>query len=769
MNTVLLRLLILFLAVILVPVSHSVEAKTKAKKWTTTEFDIRFYSPFASDLPLKILDDLKLSTAEKLELSALEDDLSKDLTKIAEYFESQGIDEPNLPVIEKAGAKRYVVFAYDFGGTDTVGRALHCGEVDLGSTKLGLRTTLTYNLKNIRNWNATGDRVSLYGTLAHELFHSIQRTYDLKAGSLKMCNWKDGDGFQPTVEGTASAAEALVLENKFPGYLKTLGLKAEATKETSSLFLSGVGLFPYSEREFLAVEIKKGKPDHGKELHYKTSSFWRYLAERYGGDAPVSVFDKLFKIKLSSPSISQRYKWLNRAVIRISGDPGIANSGETLYTVFSEFQAEFASYWDRYGITEDKWLEKVYSDCAEVPLSKKTSFYGEAVVSSSTGKIKEIVENGARCIKLEWQDATQDDDIKIEAKYGDMNVIDQLHLGVAYLETKGTIDSCYDKISVAKQDGSKKRKSKHLECSFGKVFPKEGEICKYKPWILGAEDKNEEGDFFGRDLGSTGRAILILTNIDSKPAETMKVKPPEGSELKIKFSLGRTKLADGRRYHPLITIQLRESNLMPSIPASVAGKFTPFSKNPFIKTAFEPESGYTLLNSQETDRYSIYGIKKPAAMLQSGLGATFQTISVNDPKKKYSILPISASEFRFGYTGPFNGIVSNESNALSSVCKYQMGQPIGQITKSDDEQLRFKISTDLCKLVGTELKKVDSISAEFIFPFGRRAFPETIPQDVITPGLELYIDEYLKELARRGLPLPPTVLLSDGSVPGQAV
>lgn len=254
--------------------------------------------------------------------------------------------------------------------------------------------------------------------------------------------------------------------------------------------------------------------------------------------------------------------------------------------------------------------------------------------------------------------------------------------------------------------------------------------------------------------------------MDDKPETTKKISVSEVDKLVLKFSIYRTSMIDGRRYRPVDMIQLRDiSNQIPS-PISAFSNYGAAAEFKFIGAAFSKGNS---ISTQNIDRYSFYGIKKPRPVLQSGLGSTFQTVSVADPKKKYSILPLAADEFQFGYIGPFKGVVSNETNAMSSLCRNSAVKPIGEITKSDDEQLRFKIDADLCILMPNgQSVKVDSVVAEFIYPFGRRAFPETAPQDVITPGLELYIDEYLKELARRGLIIPSTVLLSDGTHPNNA-
>ena len=141
-------------------------------------------------------------------------------------------------------------------------------------------------------------------------------------------------------------------------------------------------------------------------------------------------------------------------------------------------------------------------------------------------------------------------------------------------------------------------------------------------------------------------------------------------------------------------------------------------------------------------------------------------MAASNPAKKYSILPLD-EKFKFGVTGKMNAIVSNEKAATSALCNTSGMDPVMNVTTSAAEQLRFSVKTDLCKMTPNgRIEVVDKIDAEFVYAFGRRAYPATTAQDTITPELELYIDEYLKELVRRGVPLPSTVLMSDGSVPG---
>lgn len=171
---------------------------------------------------------------------------------------------------------------------------------------------------------------------------------------------------------------------------------------------------------------------------------------------------------------------------------------------------------------------------------------------------------------------------------------------------------------------------------------------------------------------------------------------------------------------------------------------------------------------QEIDRYTFYGIVTGTRVLPVGQGLGFQTALADDDEKIYYVSPAVAEEFKFGKTGPFKAVVGMVTGPSSVYCDSAKDDaPNANITRSDEFQLRFTVKTDICvyDAATDSAHVVDRMDAEFVLPFGRNYFRETAPSDVVTPGTELYIDEFLRDAALFGIPISPTVLLSDGTYP----
>ncbi|NNE65462.1 MAG: hypothetical protein HKN33_02765 [Pyrinomonadaceae bacterium] len=774
-----------FAALIILLLLASVSVGQEPTPWPTNEFEVR-WSSTKNDTIYSFNEWIRkkrLNPAERTRLENWETWITGTLKEIAGFYESRGLRPPHLRLLSDSEAgERYLVNVYPFEPADAPGgeglglfTTPNCGSVSNLNEIDPSQTTLNANLNDIpqdlpssRNREVLQLRKALYESLAHEMFHAIQFTYDKQVGSILWCSKEAGNGRAAVVEGTAVAAGVLAADAKFQGYIKNL-FRGDLS----------LGMYPFGgDFEFLKMKSKETETVQlKKDLEYKTSSFWRYLAERFGG---LRSFDVLFSRKLvaqGAPTLKDRYEWLNGNVTKITGTE--------MYILFPEFQAELGSYVEDSGGPEsryiragsrDLWLKWLYnpdpsatldkgsiagSGCSEVEINENNFFFGEVVYDLNN----QIFKNGATCIRFAWSDYVPPALIEVQAVTKSETLSRQVHLGVSRLQSGNDTDNCYDKIKKA----GKKARS-YLECAFGKTFyKKDDDSTHYRTWVLGTEEaEKKQSSFFERELAGSGSADLVFTNIAKDPNQTWIIPRFSNADaVKIQFSISSAEFFDGRNYEGPVQTQLRESESMFGTPPGMALLDTVGPMTGDNAGFFQSVSFGNLNQVPKIDRYSIYGIKKPAKALPNGLGASFRTVSVDDPTKSYTIAPLDP-KYKFEALGKMNAIVSNEKGENSAICMQKYGlKLILNVTKSDKKQLVFEVNADLCTLLPNgEVKKVDRIDAKFTYAFGRRAYPATAPQDVITPGLELYIDEYLKELSRRGVQFPPTVLMSDGSKPG---
>jgi hypothetical protein len=157
------------------------------------------------------------------------------------------------------------------------------------------------------------------------------------------------------------------------------------------------------------------------------------------------------------------------------------------------------------------------------------------------------------------------------------------------------------------------------------------------------------------------------------------------------------------------------------------------------------------------DRYDTYGVAVGPRMPGYGLpGLAFRQV---DREGGYAVSTLGAdgNPLTHGDTGPFFGVVwagtqRGRITPSSAFCPDAAEAPIGIVRQSDEEMLDMTVATAICNI---ERQVVDSIEIDVTLPFGRRYFGETRPADAITPGLELYIDEYYRDIRQAGFPLPP--------------
>ncbi|REJ77848.1 MAG: hypothetical protein DWQ47_15915 [Acidobacteria bacterium] len=740
----------LVLAILAFPgISNSQTTGNSNPGWRTKEFKVLWYSPDWSDQRDELWELLQgrgLSSAEEARLEQTDSFLKTAFREIAAFYEKNGLGPPNLPLSTgDDDVERWEIYAYRFTDFEEVTEAEQFAAGYYGPNTCGIdaifSAELALNVSRIldpSNQITDSDKESLYSTAAHELFHAIQSEYDGNYDSLARCDSGEGDGYWPITEGTATAAGTLAFLAKYPDALKRAAIGDLRH-----------GAFPYSSRDFMSAGSayrERSLPNGDSRASYKTSSFWKHLVDNYGG---LAVLDKLLKQEFDysgDPDLEERYRWLDAAVKEISG--------KSFYIVYPEFLAEFASFGGSstkrpFLSNEEQWLQTIYrkggGDCHPVKLEGPNG--GADSVELTSGQV--LVEQGTTCFRVKWSGMEPPFVIEVEAEYPDETILDQLHLGVSRVTSGSEEDRCFewkDTGASSEEGGSRSE----FNCSFIKQWVKRSKvrsnfikIVDRKLWDLGwPAGKNV---FFSRELDGSGEAIVVLSNTAPQPWKTKKV--PAGSSLNSKLTL---------RFSTLSVITLSSTKYKP--PSYLEGIFPiSFSFAPILQTA---------------DRYSFYGIVTGSRIAPVGGGPGFQAVSVSDDEKRYILTPTSGGGFAYGSTGPFKAAVWTVAGPSSITCEAaKMGPPETEITRSDDLQLRMKVKADLCvpNGDGKTARVVDTFEGEFVLPFSHRYFLESAQSDVVTPGIELYIDEFLLDATRLGIPIPPGVVMQDGTYPPTAL
>lgn len=491
-------------------------------KWPTTEFKVLHHDPivpFAGTVPL---DKVREWFRETLRERVMGKDMQAHkgvadmawarlvegyLHDIAMRYQEAGFEPPELRMVEDGGKKKYLVYLVNIN--ESLISTIAGGPRGLAGGVPGL----IHQLRDLTNWTdyivigrdhfqfeEDKDRelspgrwrrneVYLYSTLAHELFHALQFTYDRKFGSLDMIR-KGAPGKETMVEGMADGAAMYLVSIKFPGYLE----KQESTDRV-------LGGFKY-DIMFLTAE--------GLDAYY-TRSFWFHVAERFGG---VSVLERLLRRNLSGLSMADRIRWL---------DEGLKNNPEIregLYTIFPHFTTELASYGSgRYErVKPSEWLRWTLGGCKFIEFNPQTE-----VEANRVFEILGPIE--AQCVETTWNGFPDDGQLQIEVIGKSREVVDQIHLGIA--EGDG---NCW-KSRMRREPTERVKWTCTQEKLKVQTGPKEGKWAK--TWEL------EAGGY-----GPSGRAVWVVSNIAVNPWEGWShdsVKPEaEADGTIIRFGFART-------------------------------------------------------------------------------------------------------------------------------------------------------------------------------------------------------------------------------------
>lgn len=359
-----------------------------AENWPTTKFELRNVDP-ASDMPGFVGQLMGFSDEQEPVVAQYEQYLSE----VAVYYQSMGFKAPNLPTTT-FGEKAYIVYLYDYPDKDTTAKAYYFvgGGIDL-------RMDIS---RAIVGGNPV-DRT--FEDLAHELFHNVQRSYQI-AYELDHGTW--------IMEGQAQA----------------LGM--EAAKK-----LRGIDINKGASEDYWLGGRGYHRPltTETHDENYRTASFWRYVGEhmtaartngRAGKARTAPDYRYLAKIYgkhafLGPVSAAGDLRWLDNALEK--------EVGLGLDRLYPNFAATFAAYVPyrlskaprSYKDTENKWLERAYGLCPAVPL-------GTGTPSGSVNVA--IEENASRCFKADLS-GTGRFDVSIQVHADTASSLEALHIGVS--------------------------------------------------------------------------------------------------------------------------------------------------------------------------------------------------------------------------------------------------------------------------------------------------------------------------------------------------
>lgn len=442
MPTVRAFVLVLLAVCPLTPSSKVMAQECPDGAWPTTTFEVRDYRaiPFREwrnaarrtpEMWAKVLEEFieelpgqEPSTADRAWARLAE----RELGDIARRLQAAGFRCPRMRTVERDGSLRYVAYVIDFSGDPDRGyRKTEAGaDEDYAERqkRLGLAYTSAEAPHFVINREAVGlqselDRaasagqqgqvplhdVHVYRTLAHELFHLVQASYDRQFHSIAWAT--EGMGRDFVVEGSADGVARYLAAQRHPG---------SEDLETSQQALGG---FPYFQS---MLRAQRGS----NWLNvYATSSFWLHLAERYGG---LGAIERLLRHPIGAVRQDARLEWLDSGLL---ANPSVRRG---LGAVFPQFIAEMASYgWSRYDAVEpDRWLNWTLASCLDgldaTPVRQLTPFAPETARRWTAEPLENI------CINASWESfpaALSPTILQVEVSAPDATSLDQAQVGLA--------------------------------------------------------------------------------------------------------------------------------------------------------------------------------------------------------------------------------------------------------------------------------------------------------------------------------------------------
>ena len=611
------------------------------------------------------------------------------------YRQVGHLPPPLAPIVRTDGADKYRVYVFPYTGSRTRN----------GSSAGGSYETNTCMNNNKVPWLSINHDLTLapplrshYWTIGHELMHALMFGDRI----LRPCN---RNPFEVS-EGIPDAAGLFLINQKYPNYSGHL--------DSSN---SSVGLRSY-RMPFLT--FKDVPESHKSRLEiitgYGTSSFWRFLAERFGGLQVLRHF-----LHREIPPGAQHkdvYQWLEERLQKL---PGLAQTVSPaaervekqppgFYEVYPAFVTEFASYggaryksfdWRRFSTWDQarkRWLTKAFGGCQKITLSPE----------NRNGETRIVLQpNGAKCFRVAYSGFKGNVRPSIEAMDGNLRTLDQLHLGWAWKIGPNETENCYTK---GRQLGSKWPPCVYK--AFTQTGPETGTYVR--TWPLDTLDFGTQGNGFAEH-------IFVLSNVAVKPSATAMVPM-----LVLKVAVSDS-TANGEPTEPIEKLTVPRKS-QPRNPAKANGK------------------------------EALYGLQTDPPLPDAGIkGFSLTPYTPNrsrGAKAKPGGYAIQINEMKYGGTGPVRGTVALQPDdpkaregAVSSILCKDGHTPIGRVLQSDEKALRIEVDTDLCQASAGTLPQckdgcpvVDHVTAEVNIAFGWRSFSDTAPTDIRTPGIERYIN-----------------------------
>ncbi|MGB5341354.1 MAG: hypothetical protein WBP67_04625 [Thermoanaerobaculia bacterium] len=654
------------------------------------------------------------------------------LTEIADVYAGEGMWEPNIrPEVptDAEGTRWAFMFKLPGAANDSSNSRGEysegvCNDPPVKDSWLAL------------NEGVIWDEDKLFNTAAHELFHAVQFRYpafEVPPGKIRCRDV----GFEWFVEGTADGVGSFMSERR--GFRPTTGLALGLRPYDASLhyenswFDDGViarvlevfGVNPIDCDSVQAPDtpekcLERVEDQARKQMGYMTSSFWRFLMDRYS--------------ELLEPDDPERLRAISMVFLE---EPGVAPAAGLDWVaehalfwgpfqhVYAEFVTEFASWPVKKYKYEDKvdnftkWLDRAFGGCQQVELTKDDP-------SEMRSLIWPLHPVSAQCIQVTLK-GFQGKRIMLDAvaEAANDDLADQLVLGIAREERGGNEEfDCYSYAQSEQKTGPGDFRCL-LYGNTQKVVAPQGERS-VRTWRFEDPRLAEE---------ASSRTTFVLSNVHPEYVSSTK----EISDLKITFAVCTASGSTTKS----TSLDCPKSKTLDMIP-----------------------------NFSLPRRQALYGIKKKGPMetpypMNMGIIEVAALDGSGGVLETYNIMPVERIEF--GQTGSYRAMVMpgelapGGMGAMSShFCNpNSAATSIGTITRSDDEVLQISIDTPICELSLENMElcrngcpKVDHLKADVTLAFGWRHFAEHEIEDLVTPAVQLDIDRYHHEVFGDPLPYP---------------
>jgi hypothetical protein len=310
------------------------------------------------------------------------------LREVALKYQAMGFRAPRLKIEDD----RYLVYFYDFAGRDGPPARALCANP----------ARLDVDINKVIEWGAWDKR--LYEHLAHELFHTVQSSYDL-------CDVAPGDFF---TEGSAQAlGEDMAYQLR----------KIEPTRANTAR---------WGGRRY---DLPLNKPQD-KDSSYLTASFWRYLGEYAAAAArgerasveeitpDYAYLHVLMSEPLASSGDAAVLDWLDKGLERGLKAP--------LSRLFPYFITTFAGYGEGRFVYPTvtpaqgmvRWQDFIFDGCQSI---------GTAAGGAKHSVRLNVEPLAAKCVRMETGDISiaAPVDLVIQVEASTAEELDQIWLGVA--------------------------------------------------------------------------------------------------------------------------------------------------------------------------------------------------------------------------------------------------------------------------------------------------------------------------------------------------